>query len=1001
MMRKHIFRKIAWLLSLCMFVNMWNTAFVASATSETAKETVTILACSDFQAATGNDESARNVKNIISRVKKAGYESMDGFFAMGDYDFEYTETKEGIASLKGTVQEEYATLGNEDMFFVQGNHDIAGSEGLSTSGAHDTEDYGVYIIHEDEYPAGGGIEATVKTAADGLEDYLQDKTEQSYHKPIFVLSHVPLHYSMRTYRNGDGKYAQYIFEVMNRYGSLGQTIIYLYGHNHNSYGFDDYIGGSAVYLAKGDTIYISKTGNATAVPTENVLQFSYMNAGYIGYNYSENKGADRTLTMTVFEITDNVVKVERYSALGIHNMKTKGLWSDFAEETKEQYGASDSYLELTYGSPQLIGDSVADKGVQVISDGLEGLKVYESSSKKEDVHTAYIEYELETEGYTEGETALALVTLPSEAGFEENMPVFLKDKTGHLQCYKMIGLSFLYETDKLDDFSVMQFKTTYFSSAEKIIYRPVSSFSKDKNYVISSFNVEGDSQILKEGTGETISEIEKTVKVDTEGVFIDAADDSAVWKWVFAFNYGDTGCGYLVNQKTGRYLSGLGEVLSTVENTSNDGIYWKMSSGSSGLYSLDNYENRDNGTRYHVQYDTGFIANKTASSTKRVYIFEEAKGMSGDTYAISTNYGNVNVGANANALTGSQIIFQYEDGTRNIVDVTLGMLQNEQGESISTVQDGRFAGLKVYYDGILVSEKFDLQVCREEGPDFLEIDNYRSGNTYTYPTKNGMVFAGWYEDSQFKTPVATESTSGYAYAKFVNADILSVKAQLTVGTTSKSESANLRILTACDTRAYEEIGFDVEYDGQKNTYETSTVYESILATNKKEIARYQADDIFGKEASYIATTTISNIPKVKFSNEIIVTPHWITEDGTKVYGVERSLKVEDGIETNLVQITCSSGSLVQCDFLEPLKAGETVTFDIEISPTQLSAVWLLGDDSWNDEWHAREYPAWTGRKTITVSIPEDTDYFTIVVQFRPKENDYTGHVVKIYDLSHF
>ena len=59
-----------------------------------------------------------------------------------------------------------------------------------------------------------------------LEEYLNDKIKESYTKPIFVLSHLALNYSMRTFFDGDGQYAKYIFDVLNEAGKNGLNIVY-------------------------------------------------------------------------------------------------------------------------------------------------------------------------------------------------------------------------------------------------------------------------------------------------------------------------------------------------------------------------------------------------------------------------------------------------------------------------------------------------------------------------------------------------------------------------------------------------------------------------------------------------------------------------------------------------------------------------------------------------------------------------------------------------------
>lgn len=49
------------------------------------------------------------------------------------------------------------------------------------------------------------------------------------------------------------------------------------------------------------------------------------------------------------------------------------------------------------------------------------------------------------------------------------------------------------------------------------------------------------------------------------------------------------------------------------------------------------------------------------------------------------------------------------------------------------------------------------------------LQDYRTGDqaSWTYPTKEGMAFAGWYKDATFTTPCAASDVEGAAYAKFV------------------------------------------------------------------------------------------------------------------------------------------------------------------------------------------------------------------------------------------
>jgi hypothetical protein len=128
-------------------------------------------------------------------------------------------------------------------------------------------------------------------------------------------------------------HANLIFDVLNQAGSQGLNIIYLFGHNHSS-GWDDYLGGSAVYLKKGDSINIAQ-GSTTKFQAE-TLNFTYMNAGYTGYymncgpgEYSSDpesryRAADETLTCSVIEIYGDRIEIARYDENGQHDTGSSG-----------------------------------------------------------------------------------------------------------------------------------------------------------------------------------------------------------------------------------------------------------------------------------------------------------------------------------------------------------------------------------------------------------------------------------------------------------------------------------------------------------------------------------------------------------------------------------------------------------------------------------------------------------------------------------------------------
>lgn len=302
----------------------------------------TVVACSDFQNNSTNNNNTTNssagatfVQSVISRMQTSvGFTTADGFLCCGDYSFtglgNQTQSEEGLNALKGAISD---LMANDytNAKFVQGNHDPASTAGLAASGNNDPASgkYGVFVINHDDYQWGSRVnEAIIKQTAENLRVYLNNKLAVGYTAPIFVVSHVPLHYSMRTKQN-DAMYANYIFDVLNDAGNNGLNIVFLYGHDHSN-GWDDYLGGSSVYLTKGDHINIAQSSKDNF--NEETLAFTYMNAGFTGY-YENHNGADNTLTMTVFQFDDTSLTINRVSESGIHNLKSSGVTNTYQNET--------------------------------------------------------------------------------------------------------------------------------------------------------------------------------------------------------------------------------------------------------------------------------------------------------------------------------------------------------------------------------------------------------------------------------------------------------------------------------------------------------------------------------------------------------------------------------------------------------------------------------------------------------------------------------------------
>ncbi|MCD7847508.1 MAG: hypothetical protein LUG49_05725 [Oscillospiraceae bacterium] len=169
------------------------------------------------------------------------------------------------------------------------------------------------------------------------------------------------------------------------------------------------------------------------------------------------------------------------------------------------------------------------------------------------------------------------------------------------------------------------------------------------------------------------------------------------------------------------------------------------------------------------------------------------------------------------------------------------------------------------------------------------------GTEITTTTAHSYIFAGWYSASTDEdgkttyTALTSVPTDSDAYAKFVDANVLTVKAQITSGTDANSETTSMRFVSTVDTVKYSLVGFSITVGSTTKDVTSSDVYENISGGSTV----YSPSD-FSDASTYFVTYTLKNIPKASFDAEIKVQACWKTQDGTMVYGPTYTFKVSDG-----------------------------------------------------------------------------------------------------------
>ena len=213
--------------------------------------------------------------------------------------------------------------------------------------------------------------------------------------------------------------------------------------------------------------------------------------------------------------------------------------------------------------------------------------------------------------------------------------------------------------------------------------------------------------------------------------------------------------------------------------------------------------------------------------------------------------------------------------------------------------------------GIVVAPKqadaatVEDKVIYEEGYD---ITKYWDAEKSKAPVKAGYVFGGWYSAKEENAYLTYEDAKNAetAYAKFVPAQVLSVKAQNMEGTgETVTDKTHVRIISSLDSKNYTKVGFDIylansvklvkDDDYTKNEpLETDKIYDGILVGKNKQEKR--ASEIFGGASKYVSVWQLENIDSAHWGKIIYVRPYWITKDGTKVEGLAKYVHIEDEYE---------------------------------------------------------------------------------------------------------
>ena len=176
-----------------------------------------------------------------------------------------------------------------------------------------------------------------------------------------------------------------------------------------------------------------------------------------------------------------------------------------------------------------------------------------------------------------------------------------------------------------------------------------------------------------------------------------------------------------------------------------------------------------------------------------------------------------------------------------------------------------------------------------------------------YEKCKDYLFAGWYQDAAAKTAAASKSEA--TCARFVPAELLNVKCQVTNGLVtdtsidSYKDKYVLRFVSSIDSLDYKNVGFEISYteDGKivTRTNTANKVFKRIESTTgltSKGTDMYEfSPKVISTKSEYFVTAKWPVAEEDK-AVDYTVRAFWTTKDGTKVYGADRCVSVEDGLE---------------------------------------------------------------------------------------------------------
>ena len=326
-------------------------------------------------------------------------------------------------------------------------------------------------------------------------------------------------------------------------------------------------------------------------------------------------------------------------------------------------------------------------------------------------------------------------------------------------------------------------------------------------------------------------------------------------------------------------------------------------------------------------------------------------------------------GVNGNKVVelcvNAQVLDVDMQAAGNYQSGNVAMLYFSEGGTKVTVEN--YSTIRDQYYG--PANQFTMTLNRVGEGQTYDLENGAIAVPYSMVDRTGEVpaldstfgdylFAGWYASAGCTSDVAIADATADCYAKFIPADVLSVKAQVSTEILDSGAQAGkwgLRFISSVDSLDYRRVGFEILYDDNgvqrpKGSSSSDTVYEKIKSTEAKNTYNF-SPRVISMDSEYFVTAKLA-VAESDIATDYIVRAYVETLDGTIVYGPSRTLCVNDGLDSTTLNMVAQSSSKLSGN-------GYTATFGLDGTGTSATSVELLDSDE-------------SGYSTFRITLPEGT-----------------------------